>query len=604
MATALDLLMSEKEDVNLHSEESDICTIDAKTRDIFVPSTIVVGGVQSDKNAERIKFSCPKIVGDNLDLSKFSVRINFENVSSVDFNVSIKDQYICDDVAVDGENVTFSWLIGRNAARYMGTVRFIVCAVKTDSDSNISVEWNTAIAEVPVLKGIEIDQPQIGQEEKDVINQLLELTKNTSAEAVQNVNSAKEQAIKDIQSVSQPDTSLTIEGGLAEAKATGEAIDSLKEDIDAVNTIATNGEIVYFYQEHPKSNFYTENINLKANQNYTIYVKSSANCAVTIRDSADNRTEIVNVFGEETKEFTTQTNITGLILWINDDTTPTSQTFIVKIYRGKIKDEIKKSEKTKDIFVEKDGTGDFTNLVDAVNYVNSNATIKFTVYIGNGTYDLVEELGNDYFENFKGHGLILDNGAHYIFSSNSKVICNYTGSNSNIKKYFSPFNANSGKHKGFTLENLTLECSNVRYGIHDEGNGQSKPYSNKYLNCTIIHDNSKNSEGYLQCIGGGLGSACEIIIKDCFFQSIDAGENQIVTYHNGGNGKSNIVIEGCYFADKATCRCSYYGVATEKSKMMVSNCSMWSKPIKIQESPDYSVDNFELVDWNNEIRGN
>lgn len=231
MATALDLLMSTKEDVNLLSEESDICTIDAKTRAIFVPSTIVVGGVQSDKNAERIKFSCPKIVGDNLDLSKFSVRINFENVSSVDFNVSIKDQYICDDVAVDDENVTFSWLIGRNAARYMGTVRFIVCAVKTDSDSNISVEWNTAIAEVPVLEGIEIDQPQIGEQEKDIINQLLELTKNTSAEAVQNVNSAKEQAIKDIQSVSQPDTTLTIEGGLAEAKATGEAIDSLKEDL-------------------------------------------------------------------------------------------------------------------------------------------------------------------------------------------------------------------------------------------------------------------------------------------------------------------------------------------------------------------------------------
>lgn len=243
MATALDLLMSEKEDVNLHSEESDICTIDAKTRAIFVPSTIVVGGVQSDKNAERIKFSCPKIVGDNLDLSKFSVRINFENVSSVDFNVSIKDQYICDDVAVDGENVTFSWLIGRNAARYMGTVRFIVCAVKTDSDSNISVEWNTAIAEVPVLEGIEIDQPQIGQEEKDVINQLLDLTKNTSAEAVQNVNSAKEQAIKDIQSVSQPDTTLTIEGGLAEAKATGEAIGSLKEDIATFTGLKNaNGE--------------------------------------------------------------------------------------------------------------------------------------------------------------------------------------------------------------------------------------------------------------------------------------------------------------------------------------------------------------------------
>lgn len=265
MATALDLLMSEKEDVNLHSEESDICTIDVKTRVIFVPSTIVVGGVQSDKNAERIKFSCPKIVGDNLDLSKFSVRINFENVSSVDSNVSIKDQYICDDVAVDGENVTFSWLIGRNAARYMGTVRFIVCAVKTDSDSNISVEWNTAIAEVPVLEGIEIDQPQIGQEEKDVINQLLELTKNTSVEAVQNVNSAKEQAIKDIQSVSQPDTTLTIEGGLTEAKATGEAIGSLKQDI--------SNKITKFYASNQGETLLSDSDNGKI-QDMMLYGKS------------------------------------------------------------------------------------------------------------------------------------------------------------------------------------------------------------------------------------------------------------------------------------------------------------------------------------------
>ena len=297
MATALDLLMSTKEDVNLLSEESDICTIDAKTRIIFVPSTIVVGGVQSDKNAERIKFSCPKIVGDNLDLSKFSVRINFENVSSVDFNVSIKDQYICDDVAVDGENVTFSWLIGRNAARYMGTVRFIVCAVKTDSDSNISVEWNTAISEVPVLEGIEIDQPQIGQEEKDVINQLLELTKNTSAEAVQNVNSAKEQAIKDIQSVSQPDTTLTIEGGLAEAKATGEAIGSLKEDIDNLSIVKISENKCTNQNEVYNSTIYLP-VYLEKNKSYIIYNPTSEllkGCAINVVDNSEKDNILIAV---------------------------------------------------------------------------------------------------------------------------------------------------------------------------------------------------------------------------------------------------------------------------------------------------------------------
>lgn len=310
MATALDLLMSAKEDVNLISEESDICTIDAKTRAIFVPSTIVVGGVQSDKNAERIKFSCPKIVGDNLDLSKFSVRINFENVSSVDFNVSIKDQYICDDVAVDGENVTFSWLIGRNAARYMGTVRFIVCAVKTDSDSNISVEWNTAIAEVPVLEGIEIDQPQIGQEEKDVINQLLELTKNTSAEAVQNVNSAKEQAIKDIQSVSQPDTTLTIEGGLAEAKATGEAIASLKEDLsnlfsepyipvsDRTTVDIVNGNDVF------------SNVSLKSGNEYVVLSDYTGIIYLYNEDNLQSRFYFTNGYCEFTPN-TSRTMVSG-----------------------------------------------------------------------------------------------------------------------------------------------------------------------------------------------------------------------------------------------------------------------------------------------------
>ena len=154
MTSALDLLMDSDSTAETTTllESNGICTIDSKTRTIFVPSEIVVGAVQSDKNAERIKFSCPKIVGDNLDLSKFSIRINFENVSSVDPDISIKDQYICEDASVNEDNIIFSWVIGKNAARYMGTIRFIVCAVKTDSDSNISIEWNTTVAQIPVLE--------------------------------------------------------------------------------------------------------------------------------------------------------------------------------------------------------------------------------------------------------------------------------------------------------------------------------------------------------------------------------------------------------------------------------------------------------------------
>ena len=91
MTSALDLLMDSDSAAETTTllESNGICTIDSRTRTIFVPPEIVVGAVQSDKNAERIKFSCPKIVGDNLDLSIFSIRINFENVSSVDPDISI-----------------------------------------------------------------------------------------------------------------------------------------------------------------------------------------------------------------------------------------------------------------------------------------------------------------------------------------------------------------------------------------------------------------------------------------------------------------------------------------------------------------------------------
>lgn len=287
MTSALDLLMysdSAAETTTL-LESNGICTIDSRTRTIFVPPEIVVGAVQSDKNAERIKFSCPKIVGDNLDLSKFSIRINFENVSSVDPDISIKDQYICEDASINGDNITFSWVIGKNAARYMGTIRFIVCAVKTDSDSNISIEWNTTVAQIPVLEGIEVDQPSLDENNKDIINQLLAITKTASDEAVKNVNSAKEQAITDIQNVLQPDKTLTVEGGIADAKATGNAISSLREElgnlVNGTQEVITIPDIVGSVAEYSK---YSQEITkVKAGEKWVVLFNTFSS-AVSIRN--------------------------------------------------------------------------------------------------------------------------------------------------------------------------------------------------------------------------------------------------------------------------------------------------------------------------------
>lgn len=51
MTSALDLLMDSDSTAETTTllESNGICTIDSKTRTIFVPSEIVVGAVQSDK---------------------------------------------------------------------------------------------------------------------------------------------------------------------------------------------------------------------------------------------------------------------------------------------------------------------------------------------------------------------------------------------------------------------------------------------------------------------------------------------------------------------------------------------------------------------------
>lgn len=257
------------------------------------------------------------------------------------------------------------------------------------------------------------------------------------------------------------------------------------------------------------------------------------------------------------------------------------------------------------IYVKKDGTGDFTTLKEALDY--SLVHPFTTIYVENGTYDLIEEFGADYFETFTGAsraGLKLDNYVHVIFASDAKVICNYTGNNDKIKKDFSPFNtiADGKQQKGFILENLNLECSNVRYAVHDETSGQVNPYRNVYKNCRMVINNSDNTQGYPQCIGGGLGSSAEIIIKNCYFESIHEDQiYDIVSYHNGGSGKSNIVITGCYFAGKDRCRCSNYGESTDVSTMMVSNCSLGAAP-RIIDEVSGANQNMRLLQWNNEIR--
>lgn len=149
------------------AEDGTYCTIDPETRVITIPPEYQLLGVESDEKAERLYFKCPKIVGDNIDLTKLALRVNFRNAGAV------VDQYLVDDVEVDGDDITFSWLLSRRVTQYEGTVSFIVCAVKVLGEE-ITNEWNTTLAEAEVLEGLEVEVV-LPEDETDIVNQLLAL---------------------------------------------------------------------------------------------------------------------------------------------------------------------------------------------------------------------------------------------------------------------------------------------------------------------------------------------------------------------------------------------------------------------------------------------
>lgn len=116
-------------------------------------------------------FQCPKIVGDNVDLSKLKLYVNFENANKE------RDNYFVNDVTVSEGNILFSWLFSRKVTKYKGDVKFIVCAKK--SEDSLTLEWNTTVAKGLSLEGIEVE---LSDEEQSIASDyLIQLEKELSA---------------------------------------------------------------------------------------------------------------------------------------------------------------------------------------------------------------------------------------------------------------------------------------------------------------------------------------------------------------------------------------------------------------------------------------
>ena len=235
------------------------------------------------------------------------------------------------------------------------------------------------------------------------------------------------------------------------------------------------------------------------------------------------------------------------------------------------------------------------------------------LYVDPGTYDLVSEFGQTWFDSLTDvdlAGIVLKNGIHVIFSPNSKVVSNYSGSNQYAQSKYSPFNV--GEY-GFTMENLNLECSRCRYAVHDERNAASEQYHSIYKNCKMSIDNSDNAYWTSHhCIGGGLGANAQILIENCLFES-DVSDNRWgVYYHIPNNSnvssyRAIVVIKDNYFITGAITLDDVASTPTstsDDSEFIITNNSF---PVKYAGTDDQGVYNaltksYKLRDWANSFR--
>lgn len=150
---------------DVYAEETEVCMIDNDLRTITIPSGLQTVGVESDEDVRRLNFQMPKQYHE-IDLSEFNIRINFMNANNSG------DVYAVTDKAVSGDNITFSWLVGRNALAYRGSIRFIVCLKRADAEGVVQQEFNTTVATLSVLEGLETTEAVVA-ENPDIIEQIL-----------------------------------------------------------------------------------------------------------------------------------------------------------------------------------------------------------------------------------------------------------------------------------------------------------------------------------------------------------------------------------------------------------------------------------------------
>lgn len=168
--------------------------IDENLRIITIPKVKNVFGIEGDIGVNRLMFSLPRYYS-GFDMSEFSVRVNYVNANKE------ANYYDADDVASDGENVTFSWLMGPDVTAYAGDVKFSIKLYKKQ-DTKVVKVFNTKSGSGTVYEGLDVEDTVTPEEQQTLLEQIEseireDLDKNVK-DAVNGINTARDAFLSEI----------------------------------------------------------------------------------------------------------------------------------------------------------------------------------------------------------------------------------------------------------------------------------------------------------------------------------------------------------------------------------------------------------------------
>ena len=414
---------------------NDVITIDGETRMISVPASEIFFGVESDKDVERKHFRCPKVVGDGIDLSKHQIYISYITSDSAGKTFSGNaGLYLCEDVATDGDDITFSWQLSGNVFASAGFIAFKVLAAKTDGE-NVQTRWNTVPAIGTVLMTVP-DGMDIGEAYPDIVTQLLErmasVEKIATEEAMQGyVNTYLEAHPGEI------DETLTDPKKAAPASVVGE----LKEDLDNID----KGNRSFAIIKDEYVNLDGEIKKTDENWDRTDYIEVNDELVIISKSKSDH-----NCFFDSTKKF-----VSTFLLSTGENKfiVPNNVKYIICSNT---------SDAMNELIVKSDNTVKITNLENDLDNIDK----------GNRSFAIIK----DEYVNLDGEIKKTDENwdrTDYIEVNDELVIISKSKSDHNCffdstKKFVSTFLLSTGENKFIVPNNVKyIICSNTSDAMNE-----------------------------------------------------------------------------------------------------------------------------------------